>query len=389
MPVAGYIDASGITVPTYQDILDFLTAEFRGIYGADVVLTADTLDGQWLATLAQAANDLNSFAVAVYNSRSPVTAQGSGLSSLVKLNGITRAVPSFSMVDVRLVGQANTQIIGGAVTDVHNNRWILPPTVLIPDAGEILVTATAEEAGAIGASVGTVTTIATPTRGWQSVTNPSAATPGLPLEGDADLRIRQAASVSLPSRTVLDGIFAAIALIPGVARVAAYENDTNQPDSRGIPAHSIAMVVQGGDVNLVAQAIQLKKAPGAGTHGTTLVQVADFYGIPTPIRFFRPTLVSIQVEIDLIAVEGYHPDIGTRIRQSVARYINALAIGTDIIPSRLHLPANLWGEQASGFYMINGLRVSRDNGPSGVLPIPLAINELATAYEAEVTLNVS
>uniref|UniRef100_UPI0039E14609 hypothetical protein n=1 Tax=Anabaena sp. CCY 9910 TaxID=3103870 RepID=UPI0039E14609 len=81
---------------------------------------------------------------------------------------------------------------------------------------------------------------------WQTVINPTAATPGQPVEFDATLRTRQAVSVALPSRTVLEGTVGAVASVDGVVRYRAYENDTNSTDSNGIPSHSISMVVDGG-----------------------------------------------------------------------------------------------------------------------------------------------
>src|SRR5260364_341470 len=74
----------------------------------------------------------------------------------------------------------------------------------------------------------------------------------------------------------------------GVRRYSAYENDTDTTDGNGLPSHSIALVVEGGDAERIAQAIAAKKTPGAGTYGTTTTLIHDRYGIEHPIRFFRP-----------------------------------------------------------------------------------------------------
>ena len=88
-PVA-VIDAAGITIPVYADILDYLQEQYRAIYGSDIDLDEDTQDGQWVAILAQALNDANMTIEQVYQSYSPTFAQGNGLSSVVKINGIRR-----------------------------------------------------------------------------------------------------------------------------------------------------------------------------------------------------------------------------------------------------------------------------------------------------------
>ncbi|MCZ3294308.1 phage baseplate protein, partial [Acinetobacter baumannii] len=86
------------------------------------------------------------------------------------------------------------------------------------------------------------------------MTNPSAAVPGQPVELDAQLRQRQTISTALPSLTVFEGTLGAVASITGVERLKGYENDSGAPDTNGIPAHSISLVVQGGDATAIAQA---------------------------------------------------------------------------------------------------------------------------------------
>ena len=160
----------------------------------------------------------------------------------------------------------------------------MPAEVELDIHGRAVVTATAQKAGAITALPGDVSQIATPTRGWQSVTNPEAATAGKPVETDAELRQRQALSVALPSRTVMEGLIGAIANITGVTRYKGYDNDTSETDINGVPAHAVSMVVDGGDAEEIARIIAIK-ITGAPTFGTTTVIVKDAYGTDKPIHF--------------------------------------------------------------------------------------------------------
>lgn len=203
----------------------------------------------------------------------------------------------------------------------------LPALVTIPLTGQITVTATCVAIGAISAPSGSLTKIATPTRGWQTVTNLAAATPGQPVEADGALRQRQAVSVALPSRTVLEGTVGAVAAVDGVVRYRAYENDTNVTDSNGIPSHSISMVVDGGDAQQIAAAIAAKKTPGTGTYGTTTEIVTDIYGIAHPINFFRPSNAAITAAVTIKALTGYTTTVGEAIKQAIADYVNGLEIG--------------------------------------------------------------
>lgn len=386
---APVISATGITAPSYADILAYLKDQYRAIFGADVYLEADSQDGQFIAIIATAINDSNAAAIACYNSFSPATAQGNGLSSVVKINGIARSVATNSTAIVRLVGVAGTTITNGVIADDNENQWLLPASVTIPPAGELTVTATAKDAGALTAAIGTITKIKTPAYGWQTVSNTSAATPGAPVETDAALRVRQGRSVALPSLTVLEGIVGAVESVTGVARCKAYENDTNATDANGLPAHSIALVVQGGDSAAIAAAIMAKKTPGTYTHGSTAVVVNDDVGVPHTIRYSSPTLRPITVAITLSALAGYTSAIAAQIKQAVADYINALAIGDDVLLPRLYVPAQLAGGNGSTTYRITNIQIAADGGAVGSSDIITAFNELATAAVANISITVA
>ncbi|AMG44728.1 hypothetical protein AL520_09315 [Achromobacter xylosoxidans] len=388
---AAVISATGITAPSYQEILDFLKAQYQSIYGADVYLEPDSQDGQFLSILAMAINDTNNAAIQVFTSFSPSTAQGAALSSNVKINGIARAVASFSSCDVVIVGQAGTIITGGAIQDDQlQNRWNLPETVVIPLTGQITVTATCTSIGAVSAPAGSLTKIATPTRGWQSVTNPAMATPGNPVEVDGTLRLRQAVSVALPSRTVLEGTVGAVASVDGVVRYRAYENDTSSTDSNGIPSHSISVVVDGGDAMEIAEAIAAKKTPGTGTYGTTTEIVTDIYGIAHPISFFRPSDAAITAAVTIKALTGYTTTVGDAIKQAIAEYVNGLEIGGGASGSVE------WGDAITAANAVGGgvvfkLAALTLSGPggAGTPDVSLAFNEAASMTAADVTLTVT
>jgi uncharacterized phage protein gp47/JayE len=382
------ITNAGISAPGYGDVLDFLQSQYRSIYGADIYLGADSQDGQFLAVIATAINDANAAAIAIYNSFSPATGQGASLSSNVKINGIAREVPTYSTVDLTITGQAYRVINNGVAVDVNNNRWALPAVVTIPSGGSITVTAVCQAIGAISAPSGTVTGIATPTLGWQAVTNAAASVPGAPIESDASLRFRQSISTAIPSLTVMDGIVGAVAGVAGVTRYAAIENDTGATDANGIPAHSISMIIEGGDSLVVAKAIAAKKPPGTPTFGTTSETVIDTYGNVIPINFYRPTEMPIGAAITVKALPGYNSDIGAQIVAAVAAYINALKIGDDVILTRLYLPANLSGSASSLTFEITSLEIAATPGTPAAADVVIAFNEVASCATSDIALTV-
>ncbi|EJA4359150.1 baseplate J/gp47 family protein [Escherichia coli] len=384
------VTAQGISAPDYQTILDTLTSYFRQIYGSDAYLEPDSKDGQMVALVALAVHDANNTAIEIYNSFSPTTAQATALSSNVKINGITRKVATNSTADLLLTGTAGTTITNGSARDKNGIIWNFPASVAIGVDGTVLVTATCANSGSVAAMAGTITTINTPTRGWVSVTNPAAATVGTPAETDAELRIRQSQSVALPSITTFEALDGAVSNITGVTRHKLYENDTGSEDGNGLPPHSVAVIVDGGDVTDIAQAIRGNKGQGTATHGTTSVTVPDKYGNPHVIKFSRSSDVPVYARIKLKVFTGYTSQIGQQIQQAISDYINSLTIGDSVLLSRIYSPANL-GVVSGGnarYYDIQELTIGKSPGALSSSNIDIRYNESASCTPENIVITV-
>lgn len=399
------INASGASAPAYNDIYTFLQDQYRSIYGDDAVLTPDSQDGQLLAVFAKALDDTNQAAIAVYNSFSPTYAQGAGLSSVVKINGLRRLVSSLSSVDLTIVGQVGTVITNGLVGDdlQLGTSWLLPASVTIPFGGTITVTALSSQLGDVAAAANSLTKILTPTRGWQTVNNVSAATPGAPVETDSTLRQRQTVSTSLPAQSIMDSIIGNVANLPGVQRYKGYENDTGSTDGNSVPAHSISMVVEGGDAVQIATVIAEKKTPGTGTYGTTTEVIIDPRGVPNTIHFYQLAIVQMDVVVAITALPGYVSTTGAAILASVVEFLDGLDVGEDSYTGRLYSPANLSGDAAtaatgqtqaaldllSKTYHITSITQARHGGSQLPTDVVIAFNEAAAAVLTNMTLTVT
>lgn len=402
------IDANGATAPTFPEILGVpggttgLIPAFEAIYGSDTYLGTDSQDYEFLSLLASKINDSNQAVVAAYNSFPPTFAQGAGLSAMVKINGIRRQAPTQSTAEVHLVGQEGTAVVNGAVRDSSGNMWDLPALVTI-GVGGVDATATARELGAIRAAAGALNVIATPTRGWQSVTNAADAIPGAPVETDAALRRRQALSVASPAEAIVESIASAVANVDGVTRSRVYENDTAVTDSDGIPGHSIAVVTGGGDGDDIAEAIFLRKPPGIQTFGSTSRVVTDSRGIPLTINFSVLDLVPMTVEVDIDAFSGYVATTGALIQQAVALFLNELDIGEDSYLFDLVAPASLSGQaavDATGLtqlqldalkttFTVVEIRQARDADPPATANVVIDFDEAAEVADAEAQVTIT
>jgi uncharacterized phage protein gp47/JayE len=386
--LAAQVSPTGISAPAYSEVVNSDVATYTGIYGDDVLLTPDTQDYQLIATRALAIRDSNDLAITLYNSYSPSGAQGVGLSSQVQINGLNREAATNSTVILEIVGVAGTPIPAGVVKDENGNLWNLPTNLTIPPAGTLTETATAQQAGAISAIAGSVNTPYTVISGWQSVTNPAAATPGTAVETDAALRQRQKQSTSLASQTPLSSILAAVANSGGIARFEIYENNTRVADGNGQPGNSVAVVVEGGDATTVATVIEAKKAPGTGTYGTTSVTVIDPAGVPITINFFEMTEVPIYAAITIQPLTGYVASTGTALVAALANFIASLNIGQDVIFNWLLGVAGLSGSPLALTFAITSLTIGLAPGSLAGSNIPIAFNAGATCVPANIILTV-
>ena len=387
-PIAPVVSATGISAADFATCLAWLQDQYRAIFGADVYLGNDSQDGQFLGVIARALADCNAAAVAVYNARSPTTAQGNGLSSIVKINGLQRAVASASTCDLTIVGVAGTVITNGQTTDSNGNTWLLPASVTIPSGGSITVTATCATKGAIAAASGTINKIKTPVYGWQTVNNAGAATPGNPVETDAGLRARQSQSVAAPSTTILDGVMASIAGLVGVTRLRGYENNTNATDANGIPSKNVAILVEGGDSIAIAQVIAKKMTPGTPMLGTITNTIISPAGSSRVVNFSRPTAAVIHVALTVKALTGWSTSIQPIIAKAVADFINTLPIGENVRYFDVSTPAKILGSPYASAFSLSAMTIKKNAGAHGTTDLTLAYNEVPTGNTANVTFTV-
>ena len=382
------ISSTGISAPLFNDIYNSLIATFQGIYGSDIYVDPDSQDGQWIAAIASAINDCNQAAISVFQSFSPSYSQGTNLSSLVKINGMQRLAPTNSQAVGNVGGTVGTVILNGVVKDVNGNMWGLPPSVTIGISGSTTVTVTAQAPGSIAAGIGQINTIYNPQSGWQTFTNTAAATVGNPLETDGALRIRQSNSTAIPARSIIDAIAANVANVPGVGRSYIYENATGATDSNGVPAHSIAPIVEGGSVTLIGQAIALEKPPGIQTYGTTQYISVDQVGLPTTINFFELMEVPIYYAVTIQPLNGYVSTTGVALMNALAAFTAALGIGEDVYASQASAVASLGGSLGATFY-ISTFYLGTSASPTGTGNVTIAYNAAASCTAANIQLSVA
>lgn len=385
---APYIDTTGLHTPSYEDIRDDLISQMKDIYGNDIYLGPDTQDYQLISIFAKKIYDTNNLGILVYNNRTPNTAVGIGLDNLCALVGITRKPATYSSVQLTITGDAGTTITNGQATD-GTYIWDLPETVTIPENGTIIVQAISHKSGKVTALPNTINTIYTPTFGWLSVTNTQAATPGTNVESDMELRGRYAYSTYTPSASVFEGILAAVSDVEGVSRTKGYENDTGDVSSEGHPAHSITMVVEGGNSTEIAEAIYFKKTPGCYTNGNTEVQLMTTVGNPIKIRFERPTSKECYIQVTITALNGWSSAYEEEIKQAILNYINNMEIAETVYRSSIFSVAmGIMPNLSSPAFSVTSVKFSDDGESFSSDDFEIAWNEVSNISLENITIEV-
>jgi len=157
-----------------------------------------------------------------------------------------------------------------------------------------------EDYGKITLPNGIVSKIVNNVVGFEEVTNLLEPTYGRVEETDIELRHSYLAKSALRSTTMVESIIAELLnSVPNVETVSGYENDTDVTDIRGLPPHSIEIVVEGGSNEKIAEVILKKKAGGIQTYGAVTVNVPGKYGESIPIHFNRPEFLYTWMKVNL------------------------------------------------------------------------------------------
>lgn len=366
-------------------------------------LDPSTPDGLKIASDSEIFANLDEIGQRAYNSKDPNKAKGVDLNTISFITGTIRKQGTPSNVELTLGGVAGTVIIAGKIVESATGgvQWSTDTAVTIGVGGTVTVQATAIVNGATQASIGTITRIVSTVGGWQTVTNLSVATPGTNRETDAQLRLRRSLEVGQPGNNQIDSMLAEIFPIDGVRRVVVYENFTGAVDANGLPAHSVAPIVDGGADDDIALAIFRTKNPGCRLHasGTPVVvpDVYDKYPSNTKtITFSRPTYIDMIVAVT-VTNDGTLPnDADEQIKQAILDYsagdlvaaecgFNVLGfdIGEDVPISSMYTPVNnIIGQYGRSF--VTGITLQ-----GGTSNITIAFNELSRWTESNITVVIN
>lgn len=198
-----------------------------------------------------------------------------------------------------------------------------------------------EDYGKITLPDGVVTKLIDNVAGFDAVTNQIAPVYGRARETDAEFRQSYIAKSALRSNAMIGSIVAELLTnVADVSFAVGFENPTNQTDVRGLPPHSIELIVEGGEDTEIASAILKRKAAGIQTYGgsrdSVTVNVPGVYGEDIPISFSRPEKLSVWL---FVALRGetakFPPNYAELVRQTLTDSAAGFAPGDSLLYQRL------------------------------------------------------
>lgn len=354
------ITPQGITGTTLLQYLQRIQDGYLNI-DPDWNINPESPDGQQIAIWSEQLAMLDEAAQYAYMSRDPKTATGQALWDIGTYAGISPRLGTFSTANVVIQGVNGAVVPQGSQVrhNLNGTLWQTTRDATI-EGQETEVPVVALQRGALEAGPNTLTIIATPALGWQRVTNPVGAFVGNNNESDELFRERRNLSVALPGANQVDNILAAVYNVDGVQRGIVYENQEDVTDSRGLGPHSIAIFVQGGDEDAVADAIAPRKNPGCGMNSGSgfpnriLRATTTPLGNPVAITYFRPELIPVYVDVTVVSdslSEANASDIAQAIVDfSISGYMGGgtqftrrgFNIGETVSAGRLYTPVNAY-----------------------------------------------
>ena len=357
------IDATGITIQSFDEIFAELVAGYKTIYGADINLSQESPDGQRVAIEAKGRHDMQAFGLAIANNFDPDFARGLFQAKIAKLSGIFPRPATKSFWDLQVTTtKALSLPTSYQIEDDLGQLWGLPGAVSLP-LGVSTITFSASEFGAVVGLIGAVFTPVTVVLGIVGFAAGIGSSDGVDAETDEAFAQRRNLSLENPGFSTTGSLNARLLNIPGVTDALVYENASSEYDAvNELGKNSIWAVVEGGTVDDIMQELLVRKTAGTGIKGSiesvideTLIRPdGSTFTKPQIRRFDRPVLRAVHVSVTATRKNALVAIDVARIKQKIAGF--TFRIGEPLQAGFLYAPAYTAGDT----FILTALLISGD-----------------------------
>ena len=360
-----------------DDILSEYQSLFKTIFG-DINTEPSTPQGQIITSLTQI--DLATISY-LENLANAFFFGGSG-DFLDKwawnLYRVTRKQGTPSSVLIKITGRPNTDIPSDFTISDGSENYIIEAPTRIGENGEVIAKFNNIAINDFVAKANTITQIVTNIDGVERVNNENNATQAIFRETDAELFNRCLYFGSTATNSSFRSILANVAQVKGVNRIAGAENVANQNkiiNGVELTPHSICIVVDGGEAQEIAEAIQRSRATGCDMVGD--IEIPLYIDKQKYIyRFYRPKVVAIKAKVTVSQSNSglIRADFEKITKEALANFINNLDIAKTITQPLL---SNALIKIVGSDFNIDDLQFSKKSESLAYSPINLKLNEIA------------
>lgn len=305
---------AGLTTKDYNTLLSDIQTAIQNIYspeGEQISFDSNSPDGQFTEILANIGATVRELISNVYNATDPSKCDSTQQDTKYQLNYLFRKGGSWTIQDIDITVNKTVTLQGldgsftdedassYTVSDDSGNLWYLVDTTTLIQGTTTSCEFRAKEKGEVIPTVGTINNMVTIVDGVVSVNNNLGYTSlGVNTESDNEFRIRREKSVGNISGNNADTIQGNILSLEGVSQCIVWSNNTNTTDSKGVPAHSIWVIVEGG-ANVDIADIIYSNIGGADTKGGVTIPIATASGQVIDIKFDRPNSIGLYIKFDI------------------------------------------------------------------------------------------
>ncbi len=419
MPAPWGITPTGFNAKPLADILaDVEAKELAGI-SPSLNLQAPEPIGVLNGVFGAEVADLWELGAALYNGMDPDQATDDQETSIGLITGTERlAATNTQVLSVTVNLNAGITLPAGSQASIVGNAaavFVSKADVTNPGGSPANETVDFEalDAGPTQCLSGTLTVIAVPVTGWNSVTNANDGTVGSNIENDADLRIRRNAELSAAGSGTAPSIRAEVlkemvfpTTTTNTLNCTVLYNDTDANDANGLPPHSIEVIAyQPGataddDIALCTLLLDAKAA-GIGTYSGngTYKDIIDAQGSTERIYYTRPVETPIYVNITVLTVD---PTLVSEdsIKTVLTNYANGelgnpgeYSPGSDVyarpLSGQVFTSPNDPSVGVPGVIDVTVFQLDTAPSPSATGNIAISIREIATLSSSNIDVTIT
>lgn len=323
----------GVVLPEESEILQGVQADIDQAFGGGVNPQLSSPQGQLAQSQAAIIGNKNDQIAEMSNQVDPDTSDGRWQDGIGRIYFIERISASGTVVTGTCTGKVDTVIPAGSIAeDTSGYRYYSLTEATIGSTGEVDVDFQCSTTGPVACPAGALYKIFRAQIGWDTITNKTAGTPGVDVEGRADFENRRRNSVAANAVNSPQSILANVLSVDNVLDAYVRDNDSNADITYGvtnfpIPKNSVCVSVAGGDPAMVSAAIWKKKSLGCSYTGGTsyTVQDRDGYEAPYPeyvVSWLTPTASAVFYKVQISASDLLPYDVQDSIKQAIVSAFN-------------------------------------------------------------------